>query len=348
MTDHDRIRIGFIGAGGIARQRHLPNLRDMPGVEFTAVSNRSEASSRQAADEWAIPAIETDWRRLVERDDVDAVFIGTWPATHRAMSIAALEAGKHVFCQARLACDLAEAQAMADAAGRHRDLVAMTCPPPHRMPWEPWIRRQLEAGILGELRNVQLQSISGANLGPITFRERVELSGKQILQVGIWAETLIAWLGEYETLAAVTATPIRTKRDDAGQPYTIAIPQIVHVHGRLANGAAITELHTGVSLHGHTNHVLLEGSEATLRVDAMQRVLLGKPGEELAEVDVPTELQRDWQVEQDFIDAVRAARRGASWQVDPDFHEALRYMRKVEAIHRSDETGQRVRLAQVI
>ncbi|MFA9477259.1 Gfo/Idh/MocA family protein [Phycisphaerales bacterium AB-hyl4] len=342
MSDKKTIGIGFIGAGGIARSQHLPRLREMDDAAVRVVCNRSEASSRQVAEEYDIPDIETDWQRLIERDDIDAVFIGTWPCTHKAMSIAALEAGKHVFCQSRMAMDLAEAKAMVQAAERHAGQVAMLCPPPHRMPWEPYVRQVIDRGELGELREVRLVSVSGANLGDLSWRERVELSGRQMLQVGIWAETLHAWVGEYASLHARLATPIATKRDAAGQTYDIQIPQSVLIHGRLTNGAAISEHHSGLSPHENMNFVSIYGSKGTLRVDAMKSIQFAPLGQPLAPVDVPAELQRPWRAERDFLDAVHATRQGESWQVSPDFHEGLRYMAKVEALHRSHDTDQAI------
>src|SRR4051812_27380474 len=97
------LRIGIIGAGGIFKTRHLPGLRALSDVQVAVVCNRSRESGEAVAREWDIPEVVTEWRELIARDDLDAVFIGTWPYTHAEMSIAALEAGKHVFCQARMA-----------------------------------------------------------------------------------------------------------------------------------------------------------------------------------------------------------------------------------------------------
>ncbi|MFW6059193.1 MAG: Gfo/Idh/MocA family protein [Phycisphaeraceae bacterium] len=341
------IRIGFIGAGSICKSRHFPGLAKIAGVEIKTVCNRSEESSRRVAKEWSIPEIDTDWRQLLARDDLDAVFIGTWPYMHMEMSIAALEAGKHVFCQARMAMDLAEAKAMVAAAEKYPGLVHMICPPPHRMPWEPYIKRMLDAGELGEVREVRAISLNDANLNPdrITWRERVEFSGKQVLAAGIVAETLNAWVGEYETLNATTATPIPTKTDEDGKPYEIRIPQIAMMHGTLQSGAVITEHHSGVSPHIKQNVISIVGSKGTLRVTPMQSIEFAKVSEELKPVDVPESEQRDWHVEEDFINAVRQAQAGESWHVSPDFHEGLKYMRKIEALHRAAETGKAVRVA---
>jgi len=330
----DTLRIGFIGAGGIARQRHVPNLNQIAGVELVAVANRSRESSEAAAKAFGFAEIESSWEKLVARDDLDAVFIGTWPYTHRQMSNAALESGKHVFCQARMALDWDDALAMQAAARHHPDQVAMLCPPPHRMPWEPYIRGVLERGELGELREVRVVSLNSSAADPnkVTWREIVEYSGLQMLQMGIWAETLNAWLGEYQQLSARLATPIPYKNDN-GQTLEIQIPQIAMIHGELETGVPIIEHHSGVCLHGHTNHLLIQGSEGTLRVDATNTLSRGEPGGELRPIDVPADQKDDWHVEQDFIDAVRAARAGKPWSVQPDYTDGLRYMRKVQAVH---------------
>ena len=352
VADSNTIGIGFIGAGGIARQRHIPGLKAIPGVKLVAVCNRSEESSRKAAAEFGFQAVETDWRALIARDDVDAVFIGTWPNTHSEISVAALEAGKHVFCQARMAADLESAKRMYNAAQSNPQLVNMLCPPPHRMPYEPFIRTMIHTGRLGELREVEVACLDASCDRPdqISWRERVEFSGKQIMQVGIWAEVLNAWVGEYEVLKAVTHTPVATKTEPGGEPYAIKVPQVVMIEGKLANGAVINEQHSGVSQESPMNSVTIYGSAARLRIPIGGTLMYGKTGDPLKPATIPVELTCDWVVEQTFINAVRAARAGVPPEkrlVSPDFVEGLRYMKKVEAIHLSAWSGQAVTLASV-
>jgi predicted dehydrogenase len=347
MSDQ-QVRIGFIGAGGIARQRHIPNLKKIDGVELVAVANRSRDSSEKAAGDLGFTEAEDHWQSLVERTDIDAVFIGTWPYMHNELSNAALQAGKHVFCQARMALDWEDALAMHAGAKHHPQLVTMLCPPPHRMPWEPFIKRMISDGKLGELREVRVVSLnaSAADESRVTWREMVEYSGLQMLQMGIWAETIHAWLGEYRYLSAELATPVRYKKDQEGGTMEMRIPQIAMITGQLTDGTPIVEHHSGVALHGATNHLQIQGSEGTLRVDAMEGISLGKPGEELEPADVPDDLLDDWHVEQDFIGAVRAAMAGEAWEVEPSYVDGLRYMRKVQAVHDSFNQRQAIEIEQ--
>ena len=346
MAQNDRVRIAFIGAGGICRTRHLPNLGEIPEAEVITVCNRTRRSAEKVAGQFKIPGVETDWQAVLHRKDVDAVFIGTWPYTHAEMTIAALEAGKHVFCQARMAMDLDQARQMVAAADAHPSQVSMLCPPPHRMPWEPYIKRHVADGTLGELREVRIESVSDANLGSLTWRERSERSGRQMLQVGIWAETLNAFLGDFEWLSAQLDTPVTSKPDPENDnaDYTIRIPQVVHLHGRLESGLPVSEHHSGVWRHDPVNAMWIIGSEGTLRLDAMDAIHLGRRDGELEPVEVPLSQQRPWRVERDFIEAVLDVRRAGTWSASPDFHEGLRYMKKVEAIHRAAEQQAPVRI----
>jgi len=106
------IRLGLIGAGKNTRDRHIPGFQKVEGLEIAAVANRSRASSQSVADQFNISGVYDNWQELLEDPSIDAVCIGTWPYTHAAMTIAALEQGKHVLCEARMACNLAEAIAM--------------------------------------------------------------------------------------------------------------------------------------------------------------------------------------------------------------------------------------------
>ena len=102
-------RIGVVGAGRATRHISLPNLRGMPDVEVVAVANARRATAEDVARDFGIPEVMDDWQALLAREDLDAIWIGTPPVLHAPVAIAALESGKHVFCQARMATDLMHA-----------------------------------------------------------------------------------------------------------------------------------------------------------------------------------------------------------------------------------------------
>ena len=121
--DMERVRIGIVGAGGIVRGRHMPGLSAIDGADVVAVCNRSRASGEQFAREYDVANVMTDWTEVVESSEVDAVLIGAFPSVHCPVTLAALAAGKHVFCQARMAMNAREALAMRDAAAASPELV---------------------------------------------------------------------------------------------------------------------------------------------------------------------------------------------------------------------------------
>ena len=92
------------------RLRHIPGLRALPGVDIVAVCNRRPESTAAVTRDYGIPRSYGHWQELVADRDIDAVVIGTWPYLHCPITLAALEAGKHVLTEARLAMNAAEAQ----------------------------------------------------------------------------------------------------------------------------------------------------------------------------------------------------------------------------------------------
>ena len=236
---------------------------------------------------------------------------------------------------------------MAAAANALPQQVAMVCPSPFRVRWERTVRELLSSERFGRLLSVSVISANGANRDPveISWRERRELSGLNILQVGIYAETLNAWCGDYLSLTATTSISLN-KRDAQGQTIEINVPQTVSITGTLSGGILCTEFHTGLAAGFERAEILLCGSAATCRVDLLaQQIELHSAASPAGEVI--DAVGDEWQVEAEFLSAVHAARRGEAWQVRPSFAEAARYMRKMQAIHDSARESRLVDLSDV-
>ena len=127
---NDVIRLGFIGAGRNTRDRHIPGFVNVEGVELAAVANRSRESGQRVADSFNIATVYDNWRDLLDDPTIDAICIGTWPYMHANLTMAALEKGKHVLCEARMASNSDEAKAMLNASLNRPDLVAQIVPGP--------------------------------------------------------------------------------------------------------------------------------------------------------------------------------------------------------------------------
>ena len=108
-------RVGIIGTGWVARDRHIPSFRTVAGVEIVGVYDRDHERARAVADRFGIGLVARDRDELLAAG-LDAVSVATSPWSHAEHARAALAAGLHVFCEKPMALDLAEATSMVEAA----------------------------------------------------------------------------------------------------------------------------------------------------------------------------------------------------------------------------------------
>jgi len=238
------IRIGIVGAGNNTRVRHIPGLQAIPGVEIVSVCNRSRESSQRAADAFHIPKVYDDWRELVAADDTDAIVIGTWPYMHREISCAVLAAGKHVMCEARMAMNAAEAHAMLAASQAHPNLVAQIVPSPFTFRADRTIQDLLADGYVGDLYAMTVRGVTPSFADPnasLHWRQRQELSGYNIMTMGIWYEAAMRWVGPVERVIARgrVFTPQRHNAE-TGAMGTVDVPDHIDMIADLPNGAQAT------------------------------------------------------------------------------------------------------------
>lgn len=329
MRDGSSIRVGIIGAGGIVKQRHLPGLRALPNVRITAVSNATLASAEAFCRDFAPEAQAiVRWEDLVDNDEVDVVWIGAPPHMHHDATCFGLERGKHVFTQARMAASLQEAEHMWEKSLSFPELVAAICPAPHGMRGGEMVKKLLAEGAIGIPHQALLHSFSAAWLDatqPAHWRQQVDVSGIQILTLGIYIEVLQRWLGHIVEVEARGNVVIPQRHG-----LTVETPDFVHVLAKFRSGLEATMLFSGVAAHAPTDKLWLFGSEGTLSYDFQtEEVFLGKLGGKLEVVPVPPDMQRQWTVERDFMQAVADPQAP---RPKPDFIEGVCYMRVVDAV----------------
>ena len=335
-----KIRIGVIGAGNNTRKMHLPGFQSIPGVEVTVVCNRSRASSAKAAADFNIPAVAEHWREVTDSPNVDAVLIGTWPYLHAEATIGALEAGKHVLTEARMARNLDEALRMEEAGGKHPGLVKQIVPAPMSLGVDPTVKEMLSEGRLGDLREILVIHTTGGLFReetPLGWRQDENLSGLNILSMGIYHEMTQRWLEtEPEWVAADGAVFTRERIDENGKTRAVNIPDSVSILGRMA-GARLLYHFSGVEPSAHRNEIRLNGSRGSLRFDVAADRLWFGDGREEREITIPAEKRPGWRVEADFIDSIR---EGKPVRLT-SFADGARYMRFTEAVNRSLKDGAR-------
>jgi predicted dehydrogenase len=345
--------VGLIGAGGNTRSRHIPGLRAIPGVEIVAVCNRRPESTAAVAREFGIPRTYERWQDLVAAADVHAVVIGTWPYLHCPITLAALEAGKHVLTEARMSLNAAEAHRMFAASRRYPNLVTQIVPSPFGLAGHDVMTELIQAGFLGELREAHVRGLNAAladPAAPLSWRQDLSLSGFNMLTLGILHETLQRWAPPPVRVLAQVHAFIPTRIDpESGVRLPVGTPDSVQVLAVLENGARAVYHLSGVTAFGQEMGITLYGSEGVLHYDLLTDRIRGasrrrgdKPGprDELPEIAIPAEKARAWRVEADFVDAIREGRP----VVLTDFGTGVRYMEFTEAVARSAESGEAVDL----
>jgi predicted dehydrogenase len=338
------IRIGIIGAGGIVSSTHVPGLKLQAGVELAAVANRSLESSRRAAEELGIARAYANWEELLAAGGLDAVLIGTWPYMHRTITLAALDAGLHVLCQARMANDAAEARDMLAASRRHPELVCQLVPSSGTYRIDRTLQRLLAEGYIGEILSVDIQMPQRgfANFaGELDWRHDAEFSGLNVLNVGGTYESAMRWLGPGNRVMAKTRMHVPTRRDADGRQRQGTIPDHVEVLYELGNGAPVHMKFSETTGLSAGNQIWIFGSEGTIHVDNEQRIFTGRRGDlALTELANPREQQAVHRVEEEFVNAIRGREAVAM----NTFEIGVRYMEWTEAIHSSAASGATVDL----
>ena len=118
----DKTRVGMIGVGQIGKA-HVREYAEMDSVEIVAIADLNEAEAQRVADMHGVPNVYTDFRQLLARDDIESVDVCLHNNFHMPITVAALEAGKHVFCEKPMAGAYVDAQTMYDSAqANNRDL----------------------------------------------------------------------------------------------------------------------------------------------------------------------------------------------------------------------------------
>lgn len=336
------IRIGMVGAGSIVRQRHLPGLRRIDGVRVVAVANSTPASAGKFIGEEGLDARACgNWEELANAADVEVVWIGTHPNLHEPITTAALRAEKHVFCQARMARDLPEARRMLAAAEVSPALVTMLCPPPYGLRQDAFIRRLISEKIVGDIRHLHLESLNGDFLdssSPAHWRQRRETSGRNVMTLGIYTEIMQRWFGGIAWVEATgrIATPVR-------HGYRVEIPEELQVEAGFAGGFTGTWDFSNIHKGPASQALTVRGSSGTLKIDFLtEEIRLEKNGKGSL-LETPDAFSRPWQVEKDFIEAVR---NPGSPRPHPTFEDGVAYMEVVHAVEDARLSGVRVPVGQ--
>lgn len=191
----DKFRVGIIGVGGIANGKHMPSLAKLPHVEMVAFCDIIEERAQEGKAKYGTPDAEvyTDYRKLLERKDIDVVHICTPNKWHSEMTVAALEAGKHVMCEKPMAINYAEAKAMVDAAKRTGKKLTIGYQSRHRAD-SMYLKKFIEEGGLGDIyygKALAIRRRAVPTWG--VFLDEEAQGGGPLIDIGTHALDLTLW-----------------------------------------------------------------------------------------------------------------------------------------------------------
>ncbi len=338
----DTVRVGIIGAGRNTKSRHIPGLQAIDNVEIIGVCNRSRESSQRVADEFGIPKIYNDWQETINDNDTNAIVIGTWPYMHCRATVAALRANKHVMCEARMAMNAREAHLMRLMARQKTHLTAQIVPSPMTLRVDNTIKRLIAEGYLGKVLAVEVRA-GGTFLdtdSSLQWRQDFDFSGMNIMSMGIWYEALMRWVGEVTRIIAMGKTFVKMRADIDGIMRAVRIPEHIDIVGELVCGAQLHMQISAVTGLAGTPEVFLFGSEGTLRFSNNKLFGGQREQNELIEIEIPSEEEGGWRVEEEFVNAIR----GEGTITHTDFETGVKYMEFTEAVTRSMANGTTITL----
>ena len=231
---------------------------------------------------------------------------------------------------------------MLATAQAHPDLVAQIVPSPFTLRVDRTIQDLLADGYLGELYAMTVRGTVPGFVdpgAPLTWRQRQDRSGLNILNMGIWYEAVIRWVGPAANVFARSQILVPQRHDEeSGASFQVDVPDHVNIIAELARGGQATFEFSSVCGLASEPGAWLFGSAGTLHYDQMSNKLFGgrkgEPG--LQEIDVAPEREGYWRVEEEFIGAIR----GQEEIVLTDFATGVRYMEFTAAVHKSAATGQ--------
>ncbi|MBB6351712.1 putative dehydrogenase [Nonomuraea muscovyensis] len=302
MSDKTTIGVGMVGYAFMGRVhsqawRNVGAFFDLPlAPRMGVLAGRSKERTSAAAAQMGWADVETDWRELIRRDDVQIVDICTPGDSHADIAIAALEAGKHVICEKPLANTVAEAEAMVRAAASApgRTMVAFNY---RRVPAIALARRYVEEGRLGEIRHVRAQYLQDWIVDPdfpLVWRLQKDKAGSGALgDIGAHIiDTAQFVTGQHVVgVSALTETFVRERplaADSAGLAATggaatgpVTVDDAALFIGRMSGGALASFEATRFAT-GRKNALRIEinGSRGSLAFDfeAMNELWVSEGG----------------------------------------------------------------------
>jgi predicted dehydrogenase len=358
MTQNE-IRVGIVGANAEnswSKVSHVPAIKGVPDLRLAAVATRNERSAREAAQAFGAERWLSDPFVMIQDDQIDVVTIAVKVPAHRELVLAALEAGKAVYCEAPLGRTVAEAEEMARAAGSLHTAIGLQ----GRL--NPAVRRATElisSGKIGRPLNARIVSTNigfGPELPSSHDYFNKTSSGANLLTIsaGHTLDLVEAVLGPIIEIDARTEILWRAiKLTDTGEESLRETADHVAVLGKTQSGAVFTaDIYGGVAPQDARTSLEIRGSEAWLSLTSDHPYGF-QAGDLKLKSNIPFVAPDEPAVSGGFMGAainvgevyahlVRDLREGT--YTTPGFDHALHNARLIDSIRRAAERAERQKI----
>ena len=197
MASRRKMRVGFIGSGGIANGKHAPGHKSVRNVELFACCDINEERAKTFAERHDIKHVFTDYNKMLEMDEIDAVSVCTPNNFHADPTVAALNAGKHVLCEKPIAGNAKDGARMVEAqrkSGKTLQIGLQSRFNPHY--WT--LARRIQQGLLGEVYYGRTMALRRRGIpGAPTFIKKEISGGGPLIDIGVHSFDLMLFLIGY-------------------------------------------------------------------------------------------------------------------------------------------------------
>ena len=253
-----KLRIGIIGAGRIGKLHATNLMRSVPMAELAAVSDVYEPAAKELAEKLNIPAYYSDYRKILEGETIDAVFICSSTDTHSPISIEAAKAGKHIFCEKPIDHDLDRIAEVLDAV----KAAGVKYQVGFNRRFDRNFRHVHEVVKNGGVGNVHIVKVTSRDpeAPPISY---VKVSGGIFVDMAIHDFDMVRYLSgsEVEEVSAVGTCLVNPEIGAAGDVDTCIITL------RFKNGALGVIDNSRQAVYGYDQRVEVFGSKGCITAD---------------------------------------------------------------------------------
>ncbi len=203
-----KLKVGIIGCGGIANQKHLPSIQEVGMADIVAFCDIIPERAQRAAAKYGTPdaKVFSDYKALL-LEPLDAVYVCTPNRSHSEITVAALHSGKHVLCEKPMAINHTEAMKMCNAAKETGKLLTIGYQNRYR-PDSLYLKKECDGGVLGDIYYARAKAIRRRGVPTWgVFLNEYEQGGGPLIDIGTHALDLTLWLmNNYKPKSVVGTT----------------------------------------------------------------------------------------------------------------------------------------------